>query len=374
MTIEVKEYASPDGFEQLRDGWRELSAHAASASVFSTWEWQECWWRHYGGGNRLLLLGALRSDRLVGILPLYIARVRLVKGIPMRVLRVVGAGGDTSPDYLGPVLAPGEEQEAADALAGALSMRVRDWDRIDLTDLAGGPFGASLRAALRACELHADCTVHKSIHVARLPDSWDAYLAAMPRDRRYRVRHQRRTAVEKLRAKFDVCSGADADQALSDLVHLHRARWDSKEPGAGAFRSQRYLAFHAEVVTRCAQQDWIRFYRVSVDERPVALMYCYRYRGEVFFFQSGFDPALEKYSLGNILMAHAIESSIKEGTAVFDMLQGDHAYKQSWCNERRNTFRLHCNNATWRGRLHALRQLLARKLRPPREISAPAPA
>lgn len=362
MSIEIKEYATSGDFDALCEGWRELSARSGSTSVFATWDWQECWWRHYGSGRSLLLLIAASNDRIVGILPLYIESVWLARAIPVRTLRVIGTGGDTSPDYVGPILAPEDEQETARQLAEALASRSHRWDRIELTDLGSGPFGECLVRALGARGLSARLETDKSIQIVRLPASWDEYLGSMPRDRRYRIRRQRR-GVADLAAEFDVCrEAADIEDAFAHLARLHRARWNSKAPGQGAFRTNRYLAFHGEVVRRCARHSWVRFVRIRVGGQPVAIMYCYWFQREISFFQSGFDPAFGKYSLGNVLMAQAIEYAIKEGATVFDMLQGDHEYKESWSNDRRTTFRLTANNTSLRGHLCSLKERLKEAL------------
>lgn len=358
MSIQIKEYATLDGFGTLCEAWRELSGRSVSTSVFATWDWQECWWRHYGPGRSLLLLSAQRDDRLVGILPLYVESVRLGRLIPVRVLRVVGTGGDTSPDYVGPVLAPEGEQETARHLAEALAERSDRWDRIELTDLAPGPFGECLVRALAARGLSARLENDKNIQIVRLPATWDAYLGSMPSDRRYRIRRQRRVAAEA-GVEFDVChEAADIEAAFDHLARLHRARWDSKAPGEGAFRTDRYLAFHGEVVRRCARHGWIRFVRIRVGGQPVAIMYCYWFQREMSFFQSGFDPAFSKYSPGSVLLSQAIENAIEEGATVFDMLQGDHEYKQSWSNDRRITFRLTAHSTSLRGHLCSLKERL----------------
>ena len=365
MSILIHVHATAEAFTELREDWQDLAHRTQRCSVFSTWEWLECWWRHYGKGRNLLLLTATHEGKMVGVLPLYTESARLLPGLNLRVLRVVGTGGDTSPDYLGPLLAQETEGQVAAQLADALLARAGDWDRFELTDLAEGPFAEALLAAARARQLSMQLRPDKKIHIARLPASWDAYLAAMPRDRRYRVRHQRRTMMEKLGAEFELSTGAaDTADALASLEQLHRARWNSKDPDKGAFRSTEYLGFHAEVIARCQKLNWIRFYRIKLPERTIAVFYCYRYRNETLYFQSGFDPSLEKYSLGNNLMGFAIESSIAEGATIFDMLQGDHAYKQSWCNDTRSTFCVTGNSPTLRGYLHSVKETLRRRLRP----------
>ena len=92
---------------------------------------------------------AYAGDALIGILPTWVDTIRVLRR-PVRLLRLVGIGGDTAPDDLGPILAAGREEEAAAALADAV-MRLSDWDVLALSDMEpGSAFTAAMTAAVRA--------------------------------------------------------------------------------------------------------------------------------------------------------------------------------------------------------------------------------
>ena len=88
----------------LGDAWETLQRDAAVASIFASFDWQSAWWRAYGANRALRLVVAYAGDAPVGILPLYVQKVNVMRW-PVRILRFVGSGGDTAPDDLGPVLA-----------------------------------------------------------------------------------------------------------------------------------------------------------------------------------------------------------------------------------------------------------------------------
>jgi CelD/BcsL family acetyltransferase involved in cellulose biosynthesis len=83
--------------DALRDEWDRLLERAREASPFLSWDWQQGWWRYYGSDQALRLCVARRGGRLVGLLPLYRQRAG-VPGLRHDRLRLVGTGGDTSPD------------------------------------------------------------------------------------------------------------------------------------------------------------------------------------------------------------------------------------------------------------------------------------
>ncbi len=351
----IEELASLDSASSLQPQWNALAERTGTVTVFSTWEWQTTWWRHYGAGNRLRIITVHNGERLIGLLPLYVKRVALAPFFAMREGLLVGSGGDTSPDYLGPLIEPEHEQAVARLLADRVANTRSDWDVLTFMDMSPGPFLELLVECLSDAGLDVSVRKSSTIRVARLPPSWDEYLASMHRDRRYRVRNLRRNALRELGARFNLPqSDGELQAAVDDLIALHRKRWASKDHTKGAFRSRSYIGFHREAIERCHRNGWIRLYRMEAGGKAAAVLYCYRYRDEVLYFQSGFDPQLEEFSLGQVLMGFAIESAIGEGARVFDLLKGDHPYKSSWSNDVRSTFDLVAYNTSALGRLRLL--------------------
>lgn len=333
----IRSYAE---FEALGPEWQGLHQRARGASVFNSWEWQYAWWREYGRGASLCIVLARDAGVLVGILPVYIDTVRLFYFFPVRILRFLGVGGDTSPDDLDAMLDPDRTGETATALAAAVrDDLVHDWDVLQLTDMADdSAYRTVLRKALE--QFSAREGVSASIAFLSLPDSWDSYLENLHRDRRYTMRQTRRRVEAQPGARFYVWQeSARLDEAIDRLIALHHLRWHGRgEPYA--FSTPGYVNFHRRVMHACHKQGWLRLYCLEVDATIIAMYYCYRFRNRIFYFQGGFDPAHSKLRPGLVLMGHAIEHAIGEGNDVFDMLRGDYEYKTQWAKERRQTYYL----------------------------------
>jgi len=357
MALRVEELASLEACYALQTPWSELAARANNTTVFSTWEWQTAWWKHYGADHEPCIIVVREDERVVGIMPLYTRRTSLVPLVPVRELRLIGSGGDTSPDYLGPIIDPSCEDTVARLLADQLVVAMRSrWDVLRLTDVAPGVFLDELVKRLEKAGIHTERSAPEVIQIVRLPSSWKEYLAKMSGSRRWRIGNLRRAIENKLGGSFQ--SELTREQlpgAIDDLITLHRKRWTAKGSGLGAFRSDAYVSFHREVITRCHEKGWIHLFRIEVGGRTVAILYCYRFKGEVLYFQTGFDPELEDYSLGQVLMGYSIESAIAAGAGVFDMLKGEHPYKGTWSNDVRHTVNLISYNHSLPGRLSRLR-------------------
>ena len=90
VKLSVKRLESLAGNKSLRAEWEELSGD----NLFLSWDWLECWWRHYGPDGsdvrKELCVLTMRDDRdrLIGVAPWYLER-SLLKG---HVIRFLGDG------------------------------------------------------------------------------------------------------------------------------------------------------------------------------------------------------------------------------------------------------------------------------------------
>lgn len=328
--LDVRVTDSAAGFDELGPSWKALHDADPEASVFVSWDWMRPWWNYYGKGQLLRLLAAYKDEQLVGILPLWVQR-KTSGALAPRLLRFVGTGGDTAPDYLGPVYDRAHAKEIAARFAEHILTHIAEWDVLLLSDLREDePLGDALRRACAARGLPTSSQVSAEIAFITLPKTWDDYLAGVSRDRRYTIRNTRRKAEANYGVRFFTETDPQRLDGLFDrLVELHTSRWHARGE-AHAFSTPEYVGFHRDAVQSCAQRGWVRFYGLEVSGRPIAMFYCYQFRNRIFYFQAGFDPAFEKMRPGLVLIGHSVEHAIGSGMEVFDFLRGEHEYKNQW--------------------------------------------
>jgi CelD/BcsL family acetyltransferase involved in cellulose biosynthesis len=348
--LQIARITDPRELDSLAGEWRSLVNTSDRNSIFVTYEWQSQWWKHYGANGELAILTARADGQLVGILPAYIQKQRLRGGLTARVLRFIGTGGDTSPDYLDAILADSHAPAAAIEFARTL-LEWNGWDILKLTDSdESSPLRHALTEAAARAGLPCESELSARISIAHLPKTFDEYLAGMSGDRRYTVRNTRRKFAALPGARFTIHQDpATLDQAIDRLIELHHLRWGPRDPDH-AFATNEYVAFHRAIMHDCMRNGWLRLCALETEGRTIAMYYCYAYRGTWYYFQSGFDPAVERVRPGLVLMGHMFEAAINENSTVFDMLRGEYDFKKVWAKQIRETHGVTIRRTTLQGR------------------------
>lgn len=336
--VVITTITSDEEFDALQDCWQTLEERSASASIFVTWDWQRLWWRHYGCARSLRILVAREAGTVVGILPLYVQRVRSLGVFPVRLLRSLGTGGDTSPDYLDPLMDPEAVDRVSAELASFVVMQLSGWDVLKLSDLdPQSRFMGALEERCRQAGYEVNIGESARIPFARLPDSWDGYLASLSRSRRQALRYSRRKFEKLDGARFRLCQDpAELDDVFRRLAELHRLRWRDRA-AHHSFSSREYLSFHGALIHAVNARGRLRLYVLETAETTVAVLYCFRFHDDLFYFQSGLNPGFSAFSPGQVLIAYTIESAIADGCRSFDMLKGDYGHKRHFVKETRVT-------------------------------------
>jgi CelD/BcsL family acetyltransferase involved in cellulose biosynthesis len=160
---------------------------------------------------------------------------------------------------------------------------------------------------------------------------------------------------------------------ISELFTLHASRFVTKGAETG-FRADRREPFHAEVAERFFDRDVLRLFRLTMDGRTVATLYCFEYAGALFYFQGGIDPTYDKLSTGTVLQGYAINYAFDRGLHLFDFMRGDEAYKFRWTETTRRIVAVRMG-VSWRGRAAlAVRRQTIRAKRLVRRVATLRPA
>lgn len=299
-------------FDELRAEWSELAER--SGNIFSTPEWCETWWRHFGRGRPLRLFRCHDDNGVVAILPLYVWR-----NWPVRVLRFVGHGGG---DELGPVCAPEDRPRAAHALVEAAACAGADLLLAERLPQAGQwtplfPTGRRLGTA--------------GSPVIRFGEgTWDDLLASRSRNFREQVRRRERVLLRDHELTYRLVSSSERlDRDLDVLFALHGARWGRKS----SITRSRSEPFHRDFAALALDRGWLRLWFLDLDGRTAAGWLGYRFGNAECYYQAGRDPRYEKQAVGFVLLVNTIRSALADSLSEYRLLRGGEGYKYRFATD-----------------------------------------
>ena len=115
-------------------------------------------------------------------------------------------------------------------------------------------------------------------------------------------------------------------------------RWATKGV-EGGFLAKRRALYHL-VSAVAAEAGWLDLWELKLSGRTVAVEYGLHYRGCRYAMQSGFDMEFAQYSIGRLLQAFLIRTSIERGDRFYDFLFGEQQFKVRWGTEPRYAFNI----------------------------------
>lgn len=351
--MRIKEINDVGGMTELGKSWDALLSSSSNDNIFLTWDWVSRWWEVFGTGGRLTVLaGYDAAGALAGIAPLMIRVERGLFG-KARVLSLIGSGGESLPDHLGLISRSGDEYEFCEAAFNALYEKRAEWDMIRLTDLLDDQRLADSVTSFFGGRCRFSISRTGTSPFIRLPGTWEEYLSGLSAESRYGVRRRARRIVKDLKSEFRIIKDKrELSAIMSRLEETHRARMSQKgEKGRSLERP--FWVFHGKLAADLFDKGRLFTGCLCLGDKPAAVQYSFIYKGRVYYYQSGMDPAYARYGAGDVLVAEMIKSSIEAGASEYDFLRGGETYKSHWTKVWRNNMEIRVWKNTASGRAAA---------------------
>jgi CelD/BcsL family acetyltransferase involved in cellulose biosynthesis len=291
--------------------WLALCRRTPGTTPFQTPMWILPWWKHFGSDELAVIA---TPDALA---PLYIVRDG-DESLGM----FLGTGNTDYLDVIG---------DAAAVIDDLATLDCQMWDLQQLR-----PSSTMLSVAPPAgwsdnVDDHDVCPV---LPLAELNLSTHA---------QKKLRYYRRSLARMGDVRVEAATTDNLDNLTTALFELHAARWQQRGL-PGVLADDVTQAFTREVARAMLDAGALRMYATRLNDRIVAVFYGFAFGDTVYYYLSGYDPLLEKLSIGTLIVAHAIEEAQREGAATFDFLRGAEEYKYTWGakdrqNKRRQLFR-----------------------------------
>ena len=308
--------------------WGELLEQTPHASFFQSLPWLAAHWKHVGANRQLRVLMAWHGDTLAGVMPLNIQTQDTQLG-PLRTLTFPIDGWGSFYGPIGP-----DPAAVLTACLEYLRGAPCDYELVDLRSLPGNFGGKSSNDASLALADNGE------VAMLDLLGNWDTYWASRNRDhnrRRNVERCERRLAeqgsITYMRYRPLGSSHADAEPRwdLYDACEeLARKSWQASLTNGNTLSHEEVRDFVRQAHIAAVDAGALDLNLLYLDQRPVAFVYAYHYRGYVDLMRIGFDPELAKVAPGNALWTRLIRDSYERGDRVLDLGPTCLDYKKFW--------------------------------------------
>lgn len=328
-----------ESFLGLQMEWNNLLTDSSANNIFLTWEWVSTWWKVYQDEFELFLITVRDKEAdLVGIGPFKVAKRKFLWLYNISVLEFLGTGVGATPEGLEIIIKKGHEEGV---LSLILSEIMRD-EAIDMIDLH--PYSSISRSrefleTIFKAERLTSCVVPHSLSpVVHLPQTWDEFYQKKSRNFKKKMKEYRNRCVRDLNIVFEKAStSTEALGYLDSIIELHH---EQRKSTARSFKDQRSISFHRQLVGPLWAKGWLSYYFVGSGGKMLAGMYCLKYNGFHYYYQSGRTTKYPKHHLGYVLINYILGDAIVEGSNTFSFLTGNETYKFHWADSCQYSSRL----------------------------------
>jgi CelD/BcsL family acetyltransferase involved in cellulose biosynthesis len=270
------------------------------------------WHRTLAPDSDLLLLTVREDDRLIGIVPL-----------SHRGDDLLLAGDSEICDYMDIISPPHLIEIVLDAVLSGTA--AGPWRRLILWGLrADSPTLAALPALAAEAGLSLETEIEAVCPRVNLPASWEDYLQSLSKKDRHELRRKiRRLGEAGQTREYALSDPSEVAAAMPDFLRLHTvSRQDKAE-----FMTPPMALFFRQMTAELSGEDLIRLYFLELDGQRVASALAFNCDGELWLYNSGFDPAFASVSVGLVSKALVLRQAISEGRTCYDFLRGAEPYK-----------------------------------------------
>jgi len=287
----VRALDSMQDLEALADSWKDLLRSDPHATCSPAGSSRGNWWQHYGQGQPLRLFVRRAQRSVMGILPLYSS----ASGCPRRWDSGTPAdrhGGDTRPDYSGRCSTGFAADAAATALDRAPAQGTRDWRVILISDLVeDSPFRRAMLAACHAKPSALSDTISCSANCrASSHRAGTTSSQSSGSHRRSTIRYARRKAESKYAHTLFRCEpirnrfGPLFDELAQPAPNAAFIPQRENRTCSGRSSSSVPSATWSRIAPVSAGSA---FYGLKAEAKTIRASVLYRFRNQVFYFQSG---------------------------------------------------------------------------------------
>jgi hypothetical protein len=327
------------GFKSVKNAWDDLVL-SNSYAVTLCHDWLFNWWNIFKDDRDLFLIIVYQNQKIVGIAPLLRRNISEYGIFNTKRLEFLGSGEDESDeicsDYLDFIIDSNNRSTIVNLICDFLNSHQSQWDEIILTDIYKDSENLVLfREKFQHPSFYGQELKLEVCPYVTLPDSYEELCKTTKINKKETLNRKKRLFEKEGEVKCCEYRGESiTKEVFYSFIELHQQRWNSDDK-PGSFSSNKFSAFHENILSIFKQDNRVVLYFIYVDNKPVCARYCFDFNGCIYDYLPGLDPNFNrKLSPGLIGLAYSLECSIKSGHNKFDFFKGKSGgYKYRWTDK-----------------------------------------
>jgi CelD/BcsL family acetyltransferase involved in cellulose biosynthesis len=303
--------------DSVWDDWERLFQVDQLATPFNSPGWGRAWLEHWDPKAEPWFMRVRDGDRVAGLAPLALRR-----DLPGRVLWTIGK----DPGDYWEVIAALEDRDSVALAVGTELMRIAH--RWDAGVLNCFPPQSRTPDQFASAGLRIFRRVPVISPRIELPETFEAYLSALPSSHRQNLRkHLRRLDSGEVTLR-EIADRAELTEVMQRWRDLRSLQWEARGRRISASHEKDHFhRFMLDAVTRLLDADLAVLWEFSWKERVVGVYLNFADERSFYWYLGGFDPDCAQLGLGKVAVGAGIRASIAAGRGVFDFTRGEDSYK-----------------------------------------------
>ncbi|WP_321415563.1 GNAT family N-acetyltransferase [uncultured Desulfobacter sp.] len=321
--MEVELIENTGRLSKIQKAWHDLLRCSARTDFFVLPQWFFSWWDIYGTGRNLYCIALWEDQVLCGLLLLY----KIKKG-PFRLITF--AGYPHGSDRMDFILMKGMENECLSAFVKWLYKRA-DWDIVALRDFGPFPNNSKILSDI-VIQQHERCHVSGELPNYYLPlhdyKNFDHYYKnKVGKNGRRNLRKQSNRLNRLTDFKWEFLNGID-EKTVCEMKELDTLKSSRGLKGMSAFSNPGNEPFLKRLSREKINRENILFFCLRINGKLAGYALSFKFKNRLLGYQTSFDKAYAKFSIGVQMMHKLIEYAFMEDYSELDFLKGDEAYKK----------------------------------------------
>jgi CelD/BcsL family acetyltransferase involved in cellulose biosynthesis len=310
--VNYETLSSRAAFAQYATQWDDLVRLKPRPSPFMLHGLLDAWWEHHGAEREMRIEIATEGGRLIGGVALEVERRR-----GLRITHFMGRHHAALADVL---LTSDAPIEVAPELARRIGRAGGDY-----VDLFGLPGGSTLAGVLPQ---PSTSFVRVEAPIVDISAGWETVYRAKTSSKRRNLHKRRRRQLEEV-GDVSITIARSTNElipALEASFRLHDLRWNGR-PDGSEFTTPIGREFNRAAVAALGDAGIARILLLELDGKPIAFQYYFLFARGMYVHRLAFDPALARFSPGQVAILAAIGSAAEEGVTHVEFLGGNERYK-----------------------------------------------